>query len=114
SLSRWVCWVRRVQPTLRGPPASAKGGYLNPNVQIVQFDLTGRDQHLSGAITHCTHRLHGVENEVKDDLLELDPITGNDRQAFRELGLHRGPVLECFSSGKLNHLLQSLVHVYPI
>jgi len=61
---------------------------LNTNVQIIQFDLTGGDYHLSSAHTNCAHRLQGIENEVKDDLLKLDPITGNDRQIFRELGLH--------------------------
>ena len=55
---------------------------------MVQFDQTGGDQHLSSALTDCAHRLQGVENKVEHNLLKLDPITGNDRQTFRELALN--------------------------
>src|SRR4029077_12119712 len=48
------------------------------------------------------HCLQGVENEVQDDLLKLDPITGDYRQAFCELDFHRDPVLQCFSSDRFS------------
>jgi hypothetical protein len=35
-------------------------------------------RNLPSALTSWAHRLQGVENEVEDDLLKLDPITCNN------------------------------------
>ena len=35
------------------------------------------------------HRLDGIDDQVEDDLLELDPISFNERQVVRELRPHR-------------------------
>jgi hypothetical protein len=105
-----VEWFKETRKRFRAYP---RAGVLNTNAQIVQFGLTCGDEHLSSALT-CAHCLQGVENEIKDDLLKLDPITFNDRQAFREFGRHRDPVLQCLSSNKLNHFSHSLVHIYAV
>src|SRR6185437_3560870 len=75
-----VEWFKKMREGLRAQP---RASVLYPNAQIVQFGLTCGDQHLSNALTFCGHCLQGVENEVKDDLLKVDPITCNDRQSFR-------------------------------
>src|SRR5262249_37617050 len=80
-----VEWFKETRERLRSQP---RASILNPNVEILQFVLTGGDEHLSSTLVDCAHRLKGIENEVEHDLLKLYPVTGNDRQAFRELGLH--------------------------
>ena len=63
--------LKETREGLRAQPGAC---ILNPNAQIVRFDLTGGDQHLSSALTDCAHRLQGVENKVEHNLLKLDPV----------------------------------------
>ena len=57
-----------------GLRAQPRASILNSNVQVIQFDLTGGDYHLSSVLTDCAHRLQGVENKVEHNLLKLDPV----------------------------------------
>ena len=40
---------------------------------------------------HRAHRLDGVEGQVKDHLLQFDPISSDGRQALEEVCLHQNP-----------------------
>ncbi len=37
----------------------------------------GFDHHPSGLVAHIAHRLHGVQQQIDDDLPQLDPIAGD-------------------------------------
>src|SRR5690242_16891866 len=62
----------------------------------------------------ATHCFDGVEDQIKHDLLELDPISLNERQPFRELRLHRNAVLRDFATGQYDDLKYSFVDLQAI
>ena len=61
-----------------------------------------------GPSLDAAHRLDGIDDQVEDHLLQLHPIALNERQALRQLRLHRDAVLRRFAAGQLDHLAGSL------
>src|SRR5262249_56592875 len=56
----------------------------------------------------------GVDDQVQDHLLQLDSISLNERQAVRQLSLHRNTVLRRFASGQRNNLEDRIIYCYAI
>ena len=76
--------------------------------------LSGADQQLSRPLADAAHRFDGVDDQVEDHLLQLDSISLNERQALRELRLHRDAVLHHFASGQGNDLEDRFVDLQAI
>jgi hypothetical protein len=72
----------------------------------------GADQQVSRALDPF-HRFNGVDDQVEDHLLHLDPISLNWRQAPRELRLHRDVGAQRFASGQGDDPQDGFVHVQP-
>jgi hypothetical protein len=62
----------------------------------------------------ASHGLDGVENQVEDHLLQLDPIAVHGRRALGEFGPHRDAVPDRFASGELDHLADRSIDVHAI
>src|SRR5205807_6740245 len=75
---------------------------------------TGADQQFSRPLADAAHRLDGVDDQVKNDLLQLNSVSLNERQALRELRLHRDAILHRFATGQSNHLKDRFVDVQAI
>src|SRR3546814_3918636 len=77
---------------------------------VCSSDLSARcifpsaDQQPARPFADTAHRFDGVDDQVKDHLLQLDSISLNDRQALRELRLHRDIVFHHFATGQGNDL----------
>src|SRR6266481_6064044 len=74
------------------------------------------DQQLPRPLADAAHRLDGVDDQVENHLLQLDPICSNDWQALRELRPHRDAALQNFGTGQgydLKHRLVDLQVLLP-
>jgi hypothetical protein len=49
----------------------------------------GGEQQLSRPLNDFTHGLDGVDEQIEDHLLQLDPISQNGRQVTRKMSLYR-------------------------
>src|SRR5216684_2591450 len=87
---------------------------LHRDQHAIRLGLSGGDEQLSRPFRDGAHCLDSVDDEIEDNLLQLDAIALNQRQALRELGLHRRAILHCFATGELHHLADCLVYVHPV
>src|ERR1700756_5733606 len=69
---------------------------------------------LSRSLANPAHRFDGVDDQVKDHLLQLDAISFNGRKALSELRLHRDAVLHQFAMGEGNDLEDRFVDLHSI
>src|SRR5262249_48904945 len=60
-------------------------------------------------LRNFAHRLDGVEDQIENYLLQLDSISSNERQALRELRLHRDVVLHQLATGQGNDFQDDFV-----
>ena len=74
-----------------------------------ELGCPGADQQFACPLAGAAHRLHGVDDQVENHLLELNPISLNERQALCELRPHRDAVLHCFATGQGDNLEDSVV-----
>lgn len=73
---------------------------LHQDERSTGFGLAGGDQQLSRPLRHPAHCFDGIDYQVQDDLLQLDPICSNERQAIRKSRLHRNAVLDDFATAQ--------------
>ena len=62
------------------------------------------DQQLPRAIVETKHCVRCIAEQVQDDLLELDPVSSDDREIFGEVRLKDYPVPLKITQRQRNHL----------
>src|SRR3546814_8569511 len=76
---------------IRRPPSSTRTDTLFPYTALFRSSarciFPSADQQPARPFADTAHRFDGVDDQVKDHLLQLDSISLNDRQALRELRL---------------------------
>src|SRR5215831_14207465 len=88
--------VERVEKELKALRAQPWAGISHSDDNTANvFD--GADEQLSRPFTGAAHRFDGIDDQVEHHLLQLDFISLDARQAFRELRLHRNVVLYDFA-----------------
>lgn len=70
----------------------------------IRFSFGGGDQHLPQPLSKITHRLDRIDDHIEQHLLQLDPISANERQALRKLHVHGDAALRRFAAGQGNDL----------
>ena len=74
----------------------------------------GADQQLSPPVADVAHRFDRIDDQVQDNLLELDSISLYERQALRELHLHRDGILHRLDTGQGNDVEDRLIDIQGI
>ena len=97
---RILCWQPR-------PRILHRDEHVKPSTRAT-------DQHFSRPIGNGAHRLHGVDDQIKDDLLEFNPVPRDERQTVGELRPHRNVVLHRFGTSELDDLSDCVIDVQPI
>src|SRR6266446_6207256 len=97
-----ICW-RQSRPRI-----------LHSDEHAVLPVLSRANQQPSRSLADAAHCFNGVDDQVEDHLLQLDPISLNERQALRELRLRRDAVLHHFPTGQDNHIADRVVDVQAI
>src|SRR5258708_6700403 len=87
---------------------------LHRDQHAIRIGLTGGDEQLSRPFRDRAHRLDSVDDEIKDDLLQLYAISFDERQTLPEGRLHRRAILRRFAPGEFNHLADRLVYVHSV
>src|SRR3954471_23824679 len=65
-------------------------------------------------LVDLTHRFDGIDDQVKQHLLQLDPITLDARQALCQLRAHRDAVVCGLRTGKSNNFDDSIVDLHGV
>ena len=97
--------TRRIQPgpesrRLTRTPFEASAAVLISNSRVPSLS--------------AVHRFDGVDDQVEDHLLQLDPVRMNERQALRELRPHPDAVLHHFAAGQGDDLNDRLVDLQAL
>src|SRR5215471_17481278 len=58
--------------------------------------------------------MDGVDDQIKEHLLQLSPVSLNGRHSLRKMRLHRDAVFHCFSTRELNHFTDCIVDLHPL
>ena len=74
-------------------------------------DIPGVDEYLARFFWHAAHRFDRIHDQIKDHLLQLDPVSLDERYVIVELRPDRHAVVRCFSSSQPNHLANRLIDV---
>jgi hypothetical protein len=69
--------VEGVKQLVHALRLDAYAGILYADPHAIALLAFGPDQQLARPIVDTDHRVGGVAEQVQDDLLELDPITGD-------------------------------------
>jgi hypothetical protein len=92
-----VEWVEEALETLR----AQSGTRISHNDEHAVRLLHSADHQLAGPLAGVAHRFDGVDDQVDDNLLQLDAIASNERQALRELRLQRDAIAQQFAPCQL-------------
>src|SRR5688572_15004730 len=84
--------VERVEQLVYTLLVDAHAGIPYGQAHSILVLAFGSDQQLPRAVVHAHHRVAGVADQVQDDLLELDPVTGQRRKILGELRMNCDPV----------------------
>src|SRR5580704_5948678 len=98
-----LCRVEGVKHTLKGCWRQARTRISYRDMNAVRLRLPGADKQLSRSFVGVAHGLNGIQDQVENHLLKLHSIAFDERQALREIHLHRNPVRHCFATGEFNH-----------
>src|SRR5215475_7991761 len=63
------------------------------------------DRHFARTLCALSQCLDGVDNQIQNHLLQLNPISFDERQSLCKLRMHRDAVLHRLAARKLNHLV---------
>ncbi len=77
--------VKSVENTFHVLRINTDSAILDRKENALILRQTGADNHLPGATGGGVHRLRGVHDQVENDLLELNPVTLDQRQCIGEL-----------------------------
>src|SRR3546814_8146499 len=103
---------------IRRPPSSTRTDTLFPYTALFRSVLRclfpSAYQQPARPFADTAHRFDGFDDQVKDHLLQLDSISLNDRQALRELRLHRDIVVHHFATGQGKDLNDRFVELQGI
>ena len=80
----------------------------------VRPGFTGADQQFSRPVADAAHCFDRIDDQVQDHLLQLDSISSYERQALRELHLHRDGVLHRLDTGQGNDVEDRLIDIQGI
>ena len=94
--------VERVEQTFKTLRVQSRARILHGDEHGARGLLSSADQQLPRPLGDTAHRLDGVEDQIENYLLQLDSISLNERQALRELRLHRDIVFHHFATGQGN------------
>src|SRR5262249_43751558 len=73
--------------------------------------LLGADQPLPPPRLNRAHCFNGVQDQVQDDLLHLNAVAMNGKQAIREPGLYRDAIPDDYVSGQSNDLIDCPIKI---
>src|SRR5882672_569094 len=76
--------------------------------------VAGADEQFPLLFADVAHRFDRVDDQVKQDLLQLDPVSLDTRQALRKLRLHRHAIVCGLRTGESNNLENSIADRYVV
>src|SRR5262249_25083617 len=80
------------------------------NIVALRLSL-GLDQQLPRSILHVRHRFQAIAEEIQNDLLELNPIAGDEREIIRKLRLKNDAISLKLLSRQRDEFSDRLVQV---
>src|SRR5260370_4765487 len=96
--------VEWLEDMLSGPRRKSRTRISHCDEHATGLRFFRADQQVPRTVAGFAHRLDRVDDQVQDYLLQLHPISCNERQVLRGLHVHRDTVLHGFAAGELNHL----------
>src|SRR5258708_9200955 len=108
--------VERLEQAVQTLRIQSRAGIPQTDEYAVRSISARADQQLPRPLADAAHRLDGVDDQVENHLLQLDPICSDDWQALRELRPHRDAALQNFATRQvydLKHRLLSLPALLP-
>ena len=89
----------------------ARSGIAHGDADPARLELLGADRQLARSLLHGAHGLDGVQDQVHDHLLQLNPIALDRNQAFGRAGTDRDVVLGDCALHHDDHFVDRLVDV---
>src|SRR5277367_6443733 len=84
-----LCRVEGLEEALETRWSQSRTRILHRNEHAVRLGFPGAYQQFTRPLPGAAHCFDGVDDQVKDHLLQLNPVSFNERQALCELRLHR-------------------------
>ena len=84
------------------------------NEHVIGSSCARGDRQLANSIADAGHRVEGIDNEIDDYLLQLHPISRDERQVVCKPGLQPDPIPLQFGLNQGDDLANSLVNVEPV
>src|SRR5215471_297961 len=105
------CRVKRIEHALSVVCVESLAPISYRHEHAVRGGVRGGDQQLWPPISSSTRRFDRVDNQVPHDLLQLNPISLNERQMLGELGLNQDAILPRFATGEYEDLAERIVDI---
>ena len=106
--------VECVEESVQALRLQSRAPILHGDAHAVCSICLGADQQLPRPLVRSAHRFDGVEDQVEHHLLKLDPISRNERQAFRQLCLQQSPGSAQFAARQCDDFADHLVDVQQV
>ena len=81
---------------------------------VVWLGPARHDLQFSRPLGQRARRFHGVDDQVKDHLLQFDPVAADERHAVGKLRPHQDAVLHRFATSKLDDFLDRRIDVHAV
>src|SRR5882672_3906715 len=109
----WLCGVERLEHPLesRRREAWTRIPYLDRHA--IRFVTTANEQ-FPLLFADVAHRFDAIDDQVKQYLLQLDPISPDMRQALRQLRQHRDVIVCGLGTGESNNFENGIVDRYGV
>src|ERR1700736_3545755 len=103
--------VERVKESVYALRLETHARILYSQAHMILFVRFGSNHQLPGTIVDTAHRFQRIQHEVHNDLLQLDTIASDTRQALRKLGQQSDSASLQLTQRQRNHFPGCLIEI---
>src|SRR5712671_2112899 len=105
--------IERLEHSLKSRRREARTRIPHLDRHAIRF-VTAADEQFPLLFADVAHRFDGIDDQVEQYLLQLDPISLNARQALRQLRPYRYAIVCGLRTGENDNLEDGIVDLYGV
>ena len=106
--------IERLEQSIEVRWTNSWAGILHFDKHEVWIVLARGNRELTRSVSEAAHGLDGIDEQIHDHLLQLDPIRCNQSQVFRKPSLQPDAILLHFGLGQGNDLADCLIDIQAV